>query len=47
MFYTFILRRSLAEDLRRIHMKLRFPFFSMEFMFLGTCENIGEVPFLT
>jgi len=45
--YAFILRRSLAEDLRRIFARLRFQFFIKEFMFLASCGNIGGLLSLT
>jgi len=47
LLYSFILRRSLAEDLRRIFARLRFQFSIKEFMFLASCENTGELPSLT
>jgi len=43
----FVLRRSLADDLRRTFAKLCFPSFLMGFMYWETCGNIGELPFLT
>jgi hypothetical protein len=47
LFYAFILRRSLAEDLRRIFARLRFQFSTKEFMFLASCGIIGGLLSLT